>query len=117
MKRAVCGRSVAPLRTMSRRLTSRRHLAADSTARLSQDVVMDIAPDRQRLSVQGETFEVVYDAEQPGTYHFAWLSGPNPGYGFSSRTSTHTRVAQQDLIDDAINFLAQVDPQTGYIED
>ena len=78
---------------------------------------MDIAPDRQRLSVQGETFEVVYDAQQPGTYHFAWLSGPNPGYGFSSRTSTQTRVAQQDLIDDAINFLAQVDPQTGYIED
>lgn len=78
---------------------------------------MDVAPDHQRLTVNGELFEVNYDPSQPGTYHFAWLNGPNPDYGFSTRVSTHTRQPQQFLIDSAIDFLEQIDPRTGYVED
>lgn len=77
---------------------------------------MEVARDHQQLTVNGELFEVSYDLNQPGAYHFVWLTGPNPGYGFTSRASSHTRQPQQMLIDSAINFLEQVDPQTGYIE-
>lgn len=78
---------------------------------------MEPAPDRQRLTVDGELFEVDYDSTQPGAYHFVWLTGPNPGYGFTTRVSSHTRQPQRVLIDSIVAFLAQVDPQTGYIED
>lgn len=81
------------------------------------DGSMAVAPDHQQLTVNGQLFEVSYDPHQPGTYHFLWLTGPNPGYGFSSRISSHTRQPQQMLIDDVVNFLEQVDPDTGYIED
>ena len=79
---------------------------------------MDVAPDYQQLIVNGEVFDVRYDPEQPGAYHFAWVTGPNPGYGFTSRfSSDDTRQPRQVLIDSITGFLAQVDPQTGYIED
>jgi hypothetical protein len=73
-------------------------------------------PHGPRLTVDGETFDVTYDPEQPGTYHYAWLSGPNPGYGFSSRRSDHTdreTVAEHEA---AIrDFLVNIDPATGYL--
>jgi hypothetical protein len=75
-----------------------------------------VAPDYQQLTVNGEVFEVRYDPDQPGAYHFAWVTGPNPGYGFTSRFS-HTRQPPQLLIESIIGFLDQVDSQTGYIED
>lgn len=78
---------------------------------------MKVAPDHQRLTVNGEQFEVRYDPNQPGAYHFVWLTGPNPGYGFTIRVSSHTRQPQQRLIDSSIGFLEQIDPQTGYIAD
>ena len=52
----------------------------------------------------------------PGRYRYAWLSGPNRGYGFTSQTSNnatldtgHHRAAIRD-------FLRRVDPETGYLE-
>jgi catechol 2,3-dioxygenase-like lactoylglutathione lyase family enzyme len=88
-----------------------------STRPSVHDVPMGTAPDHQRLTVNGELFEVNYDPDQPGAYHFVWLSGPNPGYGFTTRVSSHRRQPQQLLIDSATGFLEQVDPQTGFIED
>jgi hypothetical protein len=79
---------------------------------------MAVAPDYQQLTVNGELFDVRYDLEQPGAYHFVWVTGPNPGYGFTSRfSSDDTRQPRQLLIDSIIRFLAQVDPQTRCIEE
>jgi len=76
----------------------------------------EVAPDRLSLTVDGECFDVRYDEGQPGAYHFDWLTGPNPGYGFSTRTSSQTRLSRQSLVDGIVQFLAAVDPTTGYIE-
>ena len=69
-----------------------------------------------RLVVDGEEFDVRERPDRPGQYDFAWVSGPNAGYGFTSARSDgapETRAGLQDLIR---NFLAQVDPGTGFIE-
>jgi hypothetical protein len=44
------------------------------------------------------------------------VSGPNPGYGFSAATSDGSRLDALQLEDVIRNFLAQVDPETGYID-
>jgi len=69
-----------------------------------------------RMSVDGEEFEVSRPDGKPGTYHFTWLTGPNPGYGFGF--STHPPVpADRERLEEAVrDFLAQVDPDTGHIE-
>jgi hypothetical protein len=67
-----------------------------------------------RMEVDGELFDVRHDAGQRGLYHFSWVSGPNPGYGFSSAAARpRTRTELESHIR---GFLAQVDPETGYIE-
>ncbi|CAM5503003.1 hypothetical protein AQI96_34390 [Streptomyces canus] len=68
------------------------------------------------MSVDGEEFEVSRPDGRPGTYHFTWLTGPNPGYGFGF--STHPPVpADREQLEEAVrDFLAQVDPDTGHIE-
>jgi hypothetical protein len=79
---------------------------------------MEVGPDYQQLTVNGEVFDVRYDPEQSGAYHFAWVTGPNPGYGFTSRfSSADIRQPRQVLIDSIIGFLAQVDPRTGYVDE
>lgn len=70
---------------------------------------------RFEVVVEGERFEVVR-SETPGQYDFTWLSGPNPGYGFSSASSDGSDHTQADLEESIRSFLAQVDPATGYIE-
>jgi hypothetical protein len=50
-----------------------------------------------RVTVEGELFEVVASAEHPGQYHFAWLSGPNEGYGFSESRSDRTAMSEPEI--------------------
>ena len=69
-----------------------------------------------RVEVDGEAFDVVARRDRPGQYHFAWISGPNPGYGFSAGTSGGREMSNADIEASIRNFLAQVDPETGYIE-
>ena len=69
-----------------------------------------------RVEVDGEVFDVVAHRDRPGQYHFDWISGPNPGYGFSSGSSDGRGMSNADLEASIRNFLAQVDPDTGYIE-
>lgn len=78
---------------------------------------MDVAPDHQVVTVEGQTFSVDYDDDLPGSYHFKWLSGLSPGYGFGLRVSDHARQPQAVLLDAIKDFLAQIDPETGYIPD
>ena len=72
-----------------------------------------------KIVVAGETFEVRQSA--PGQFSYTWLSGPNPGYGFTSRLGyaamDEPPLAAEDLHTTAIaEFLAAVDPATGFLE-
>jgi hypothetical protein len=44
-----------------------------------------------------------------------WESGPNPGYGFTSGAQGGSGAPVSVLADAIRNFLAQIDPRTGYI--
>jgi len=69
-----------------------------------------------RMSVDGEEFEVSRPDGKPGTYHFTWLTGPNPGYGFGFSTHPPVPADRESLVEAVRDFLAQVDPDTGHIE-
>ena len=66
--------------------------------------------------VDGEQFEVEASPDRAGQYHFAWLSGPNKGYGFGTATSDGRSLSVGQLEASIRDFLAQVDPATGYVE-
>jgi hypothetical protein len=69
-----------------------------------------------RVIVDGEVFDVTTQPDRPGQYHYAWISGPNPDYGFSSASSDGRLSSMVDHEEAIRNFLALVDPVTGYIE-
>jgi hypothetical protein len=69
------------------------------------------------MVVQGETFRVQERPDEPGVYEFVWESGPNPGYGFTSGARGASGAPVSVLADAIRNFLAQIDPRTGYIGD
>ena len=65
------------------------------------------------LEVDGERFTVHPDGQ--GGTHYTWLSGKNPGYGFSlSPTPSESLDVHRENIR---GFLAGVDPSTGYLDD
>ena len=68
-----------------------------------------------RLIVDGEQFAVEANPDHPGQYQFAWLSGPNLGYGFATATSNGSSLSQTQMEAAIRNFLHQIDPATGYI--
>jgi hypothetical protein len=80
-----------------------------------------------RVEVDGESFLIEHDLSQEGVYHYDWVSGPNSGYGFSTAFAVldeSTRKVSYDRqptlaehLDGIHDFLEQVDPDTGYIED
>ncbi|GAA3240512.1 hypothetical protein ACFO1B_08705 [Dactylosporangium siamense] len=65
------------------------------------------------LAVDGESFAL--SPNEFGGTDYAWLSGPNPGYGFG--VSPTRSLSLDEHMENIRNFLAQVDPATGYIED
>jgi hypothetical protein len=66
-----------------------------------------------RVDVDGHLFDV---AVRRGQYDVTWISGPNPGYGFSLRSSDDRPMTQTQLEEAIRSFLGQVDPETGYVE-
>jgi hypothetical protein len=72
----------------------------------------DGAPAAQ-LECDDEIFELRPD-EFGGT-HYSWLSGPNPGYGFSMSPTGDDDVEQHQT--NIRGFLSMIDPRTGYIEE
>jgi hypothetical protein len=68
-----------------------------------------------QLAVDGELFDVAADPAVPGQYHVTWASGPNRGYGFTLRTSDAEPLAEHQMVRPIRDFLAQVDPGTGYV--
>ncbi|MEN0129168.1 MAG: HAD family phosphatase [Brevundimonas sp.] len=67
----------------------------------------------RHLTVDGETFAV---RRHDDGERFDWLSGPNPGYGFSSARSDGAASDGPALEASIRRFLSLVDPVTGYIE-
>ena len=76
---------------------------------------MDL-PEPVDLTVGGEIFRAQPDPQQPGAWHVTWVSGPNAGYGFTTRRSDH-RWAHGQLRKAVQPFLAEIDPTTGYLRD
>ena len=72
----------------------------------------DVAASATTLECDGESFELQSD-EFNGT-HYRWLSGPNPGYGFSASPTTDDVEQHWANIR---SFLSMIDPETGYIEE
>ncbi|MET8452168.1 hypothetical protein [Streptomyces sp. NPDC005209] len=72
--------------------------------------------ERWPMTVDGQEFEVVQPQDSPGTYHFTWLTGPDPQYGFGFRTNPPAQADTARLEEAVRGFLSQVDPVTGYIE-
>ncbi len=76
-----------------------------------------LAPRRGRtgpsfeLTVDGERFVVSPDGQ--GGTGYDWVSGPNQGYGFGSSAPFDSTLEAHTLA--AREFLAMVDPATGYI--
>lgn len=65
-----------------------------------------------RLEVEGELFDVEVDAR--GGSNYAWVSGPNEGYGFGS--SGPGLEAPTEQHEESIRgFLSMIDRATGYI--
>lgn len=85
-------------------------------------------PAERELEVDGERFLV---SVRGGTTEVTWLTGPNPGYGFSSSLASsgttqpdelaavNARLRSDDerIRDELRSFLADVDPETGYLRD
>jgi hypothetical protein len=65
------------------------------------------------LTVDGETF-AVREAFAGGTY-YDWITGRNPGYGFS--TSAPADQPDDEHRRSIRAFLDMIDPATGYIAD
>ncbi|TDE90832.1 hypothetical protein EXU48_17140 [Occultella glacieicola] len=66
----------------------------------------------ETVTVDGERFEV---RRWAGTYHLTWLTGPNPGYGFSIGSNTGADLDARFLEAEIRGFLAQIDPETGHL--
>lgn len=69
------------------------------------------------MTVDGEVFVVRERPDAPGTYDFAWETAPVPPYGFMLASSDRSRSSDEQLRESIRDFLAQVDPETGFIED
>ncbi|GAB3266159.1 hypothetical protein GCM10027586_20490 [Kineococcus gypseus] len=69
-----------------------------------------------QVQLGGHDWLVEERAGVPGCYDVTWLSGPNPGYGFSTQTFDGTPVSKERMERSIADFLEQIDPQTGYLD-
>lgn len=82
------------------------------------------------LAVDGETFRV--EVRPDGGCRYSWISGPNPGYGFGSSAVRVAWKTESGLPPAPLpvplppiahhrrsirGFLAEIDPDTGYLAD
>ena len=72
--------------------------------------------DPVELVVDGERFVVTRRADSPGTYDFDWISHP-ASYGFTIGTNFEWRPDRAELTQQIRDFLAEIDPETGYLPD
>jgi hypothetical protein len=98
------------------------HAAQPNEAQPNEDAVPGLAPtpapglDPLELVVDGEKFVVTRRAGSPGTYDFAWTSHP-ASYGFSMASNADWHPDRAELTEQIHSFLADIDPETGYLRD
>ncbi|MEV0156126.1 hypothetical protein AB0H57_20690 [Micromonospora sp. NPDC050686] len=68
------------------------------------------------LTVDGQEFRVRLREGEPRTYDFDWLSGPHE-YGFALSGPRDRALSRAEMAQAARDFLAQIDPATGYLAD
>ncbi|MEV0325316.1 hypothetical protein CA850_26960 [Micromonospora echinospora] len=68
------------------------------------------------LTVDGQDFRVRTRAEEPGVYDFDWLSGPHE-YGFTLSGPADPVMSRIEMEQNIRDFLAGIDPATGYLAD
>lgn len=88
----------------------------DETARPSTAPAGEPGLDPVELVVDGETFVVTRRPDSPRTIDFAWTSHPE-GYGFGISTNFDWMPAQSELVERIRSFLAEIDPDIGYLSD
>ena len=69
----------------------------------------------RKFTVDGETFLVT--KETRGEYRFDWTSGPNSDYWFMTSMYPHGEMTDELIIASIHDFLAEIDPETGYLAD
>ncbi|WP_159614542.1 hypothetical protein [Glutamicibacter sp. JC586] len=70
--------------------------------------------DDLRLTVDGEIFSV--RSTSHASVHYTWISGLNDGYGFSALgTDQAPTVEQHEAV--IREFLADINPATGFLQD
>jgi hypothetical protein len=69
-----------------------------------------------RLRYGSETFAIREDPDHPGCWHYSWVSGPNPGYGFTQARSDGLQPTPTDHRAAVRGFLSSVNPETGYLD-
>ncbi|MFI7645647.1 hypothetical protein ACIBTZ_06115 [Micromonospora sp. NPDC049460] len=72
------------------------------------------AGDPIMVTVDGQDFRVRVRVGEPGTYDFDWLSGPHD-YGFGLSRSDGSAMSRPEMEEAIRDFLAQIDPATGYL--
>ena len=88
----------------------------------NENAVPGLAPDTApgldpvELVVDGEKFVVTRRAGSSGTYDFAWTSHP-ASYGFSIGSNADWHPDRAELVEQIRSFLADIDPETGYLRD
>jgi len=68
------------------------------------------------LVVDGESFVVTRRADAPGTYDFDWTSHLE-SYGFGVSRNASWTPDRDELGELIRSFLAEIDPETGYLPD
>ena len=72
--------------------------------------------DPVELIVDGESFVVTRRAVSPGTYDFDWTSHP-ASYWFTVGANVEWKPDRAELTAEIRSFLAEVDPESGYLPD
>ena len=76
----------------------------------------DVRERQSRLRPPRRDWLVEQRPDAPGTYHFAWLTGPDAGYGSTLGTSNGSAITKADIRRSIAGFLADIDPGTGYLD-
>jgi hypothetical protein len=98
------------------------HPARPNEAQPNENALPGLAPatapglDPVELIVDGETFVVTRRAGSSGTYDFAWTSHP-ASYGFTIGSNADWHPDRAELAEQIRSFLADIDPETGYLRD
>jgi hypothetical protein len=93
-----------------------RRAAPDETAMPGQAPAAAPGLDPVELFVDGERFLITRRADSPGTYDFDWTSHP-ASYGFSIGANFDWKPDRAELTEQIRRFLAEIDPETGYLPD